>query len=62
VITRGGAAAYFAPVMVRLPRSGIIFVLEVDLLLNQDGTFNELFGTKPDVKLQELDYPLRNLN
>ena len=54
--TNGGGAAYFAPVFVRLPFSGIIFMLEADLLLNPDGTFNELFGTKPDVELEPFDF------
>ncbi len=56
--TGGGAAAYFGPVTVRLPRSGLIFVLEADLLLNPDGSFNELYGTEPDVKLSKIDFPV----
>jgi hypothetical protein len=53
--TGGGAAAYFAPLFIRLPSSGLIFVLEADLLLNADGTYNELFGTKPDIELDAFD-------
>lgn len=49
--TGGGAAGYIAPFIVRLPASGIIVVLEADLVLNPDGTFDELDGTKPDLEL-----------
>ena len=58
--TNGGAAAYLAPVFVRLPNSGMIFMLEADLLLNPDGSFNELFGTKPDIELAPFDYAVSN--
>jgi C-terminal processing protease CtpA/Prc len=56
--TGGGAAAYLAPVLVRLPASGMIFLLEADLLINPDGSFNELYGTAPDIKLDPMDFTI----
>jgi len=55
--TRGGGTAYFNPVIVRLPVSGMMFILEADLLISPDGTFNELVGTKPDIELPACDLP-----
>jgi hypothetical protein len=55
--TGGGAAGYIAPFIVRLPASGIIVVLEADLVLNPDGTFDELDGTKPDLELAPCELP-----
>ena len=49
--TYGSAAAYVAPVAVRLPRSGMMFILEVDLVINPDGSINEMVGTPPDITL-----------
>ena len=49
--TPGSCGPYFNPVMVRLPASGMIFQLEADLMLNKDGSVNEIAGTKPDVEL-----------
>ena len=48
--TAGSCAAYLNPVMVRLPASGMIFMLEADLVLNRDGSVNEIVGTKPDIE------------
>ena len=48
--TPGSCGPYFNPVMVRLPASGMIFLLEADLMLNKDGSINEIAGTKPDVE------------
>jgi hypothetical protein len=45
------------PLMVRLPESGMIFVLEADLLINPDGSYNEISGTKPDIELLPGDLP-----
>ena len=53
----GSAGAYFNPVFVRLPASGMIFLLEADLDITPDGNFNELFGVEPDVKLPSTDLP-----
>jgi C-terminal processing protease CtpA/Prc len=58
--TNGGGAAYFAPVFVRLPNSGMILMLEADLLLNPDGSINELFGTKPDIELKPYEFIITN--
>jgi hypothetical protein len=49
--TGGGAAGYIGPPVLRLPESGIIFRVETELVINPDGSFNELFGTPPDIKL-----------
>lgn len=55
--THGSCAAYLGPVYVTLPRSGMEFRLEVDLLINPDGTYNEITGTPPDVRLPAADVP-----
>ncbi|MEJ2701284.1 MAG: S41 family peptidase [Sedimentisphaerales bacterium] len=55
--TPGSCGPYFNPVMVRLPASGMIFVLEADLMLNQDGSVNEIVGTRPDMELAPSPLP-----
>jgi protein-S-isoprenylcysteine O-methyltransferase Ste14 len=55
--TRGGCAAYIGPPVLRLPASGMIFRVETELVINPDGSFNELFGTPPDIKLPPADLP-----
>jgi len=55
--TRGGCAAYIGPPILRLPQSGMIFRVETELVINPDGSFNELFGTPPDIKLDPADLP-----
>lgn len=55
--TGGGAAAYIGPPVLRLPASGMIFRVETELVINPDGSFNELFGTAPDIKLKPADLP-----
>jgi len=55
--TPGSCGPYFNPVMVRLPASGMIFQLEADLMLNKDGSVNEIAGTKPDVELPSCPMP-----
>lgn len=55
--TGGGAAAHYVPVMMRLPESGMIFMLEADLLINPDGSYNEITGTVPDIELEPADLP-----
>jgi hypothetical protein len=49
--TNGSVGEPFSPDIVKLPASGIIFRVEIDLALNQDGSFDELVGTEPDVEL-----------
>ena len=49
--TPGSCSPYFNPIMVRLPASGMIFLLEADLMLNKDGTVNEIVGTRPDTEM-----------
>ncbi len=55
--TNGSAGGYFQPDIVRLPASGMIFRVEVDLVINPDGSYNELVGTKPDIELPEAYLP-----
>jgi hypothetical protein len=55
--TGGGAAGYFPMIIVRLPASGMIFILEPDLVINPDGSVDELFGTEPDVILPPAQLP-----
>jgi hypothetical protein len=55
--TRGGHAAYIGPPAIRLPASGMIFRVETELVINPDGSVNELFGTPPDIKLEPSDPP-----
>jgi hypothetical protein len=55
--TRGGCAAYIGPPVIRLPNSGMIFRVETEIVINPDGSINELYGTPPDIKLPEADPP-----
>ncbi len=55
--TSGGGGGYLLPPAIRLPRSGMIFRVEAELLLTPNGGFNELFGTQPDVRLPSADPP-----
>lgn len=55
--TYGSAAAYVGPVILRLPESGMEFRLEADLLVNPDGTYNEIVGTPPDIWLPAAELP-----
>jgi C-terminal processing protease CtpA/Prc len=55
--TRGGHAAYIGPPAIRLPASGMIFRVETEIVINPDGSINELFGTPPDIKLEPADPP-----
>jgi C-terminal processing protease CtpA/Prc len=55
--TSGGGGGYLLPPAIRLPRSGMIFRVEAELLLTPNGGFNELFGTEPDVRLPSADPP-----
>ncbi|MBW8036037.1 MAG: hypothetical protein FVQ79_10505 [Planctomycetes bacterium] len=49
--TGGGASAYLGPPIVQLPVSGMIFRAETEIVINPDGTVNELYGTTPDIEL-----------
>jgi len=55
--TSGGGGAYLGPTVMRLPASGMIFMMETELLINPDGSVNELFGTPPDIQLEPVDPP-----
>lgn len=52
--TGGGAAAYCMPPILTLPKSGMAFRVETDLVINPDGSINELVGTPPDVELPDI--------
>ena len=55
--TGGGCAAYIGSPPLRLPASGMIFRVETEIVINPDGSINELFGTPPDIELPEADPP-----
>jgi hypothetical protein len=55
--TAGGACVYMEPYRYALPNSGIIFKLETDLNSNAEGRINEIYGTAPDVLMDESRYP-----
>ena len=55
--TGGGAAGYVSPTAIVLPASGMIFRVETDLVINPDGSIDELFGTPPDIELPVADPP-----
>jgi len=55
--TGGGAAGYVAPPIVILPASGMAFRVETDLVINPDGSYNEISGTPPDIELPKADPP-----
>lgn len=50
--TGGGAAAFLSPHYFCLPESKIIFSLEVETVLNLNGTMSEELGTEPDIKMK----------
>jgi len=55
--TGGGAAGYVAPPIIVLPASGMAFRVETDLVINPDGSYDEISGTPPDIELPEADPP-----
>jgi len=55
--TGGGAAGYVAPPAIVLPTSGMMFRVETDLVINPDGSYNEISGTPPDIELPDADPP-----
>ena len=55
--TSGGYIAYIQPIHMRLPSSGMIFMVETELVINPDGNVNALTGTEPDIELPETDPP-----
>jgi len=55
--TGGGAAGYVAPPAITLPASGMAFRVETDLVINPDGSYDEISGTAPDVELPPVDPP-----
>jgi hypothetical protein len=58
--TGGGAAGYLAPPFITLPASGMAFRVETDLVINPDGSYNEISGTPPDIELPAAD-PARSI-
>ena len=55
--TIGGAAVSFAPWVFELPNSHIMISMEIDMSFNEDGSVNEIYGTKPDHTLQPSTFP-----
>jgi hypothetical protein len=55
--TRGGGAGYIVSPALILPASGMALRVETELVLNPDGSVNELFGTPPDIELPVADPP-----
>jgi C-terminal processing protease CtpA/Prc len=55
--TRGGGAGYIVSPAIILPASGIALRVETELVLNPDGSVNEMFGTPPDIQLPVADPP-----
>jgi len=55
--TGGGAAGYLAPPIITLPASGMAFRVETDLVINPDGSYDEISGTPPDIELPPTNPP-----
>jgi hypothetical protein len=57
--TTGGAGGigYCMTPFVKLPRSGMVFALDIHLPLNPDGSFTALHGLEPDIELPDADPP-----
>ena len=55
--TAGGGAAYIAPLTIRLPNSDMKFRVEAEMVINPDGSINELVGTPPDIELSPVAIP-----
>jgi hypothetical protein len=55
--TGGGAAGYLGPPFIMLPASGMAFRVETDLVINPDGSYDEISGTPPDIELPPADPP-----
>jgi len=55
--TGGGAAGYVGPPFITLPASGMAFRVETDLVINPDGSYNEISGTPPDIEFPEAEAP-----
>lgn len=52
-----GGIGYCMTPFVRLPKSGMVFALDVHLPLNPDGSFTALHGLEPDIELPDADPP-----
>lgn len=53
----GGAAVVLPPWLFEVPNCHLLFLTEVELTFNSDGSVNELYGTKPDIELEPSTYP-----
>ncbi len=58
--TRGDGGAS-APVLVRLPESGLLMRFTMAASANEDGTLNTLFGTSPDLPSKPFETPYKTL-
>jgi hypothetical protein len=55
--TYGSCAAYIGSPAIQLPASGMIFRVETEIVINPDGSINEIVGTPPDIELPDADPP-----
>jgi hypothetical protein len=55
--TQGGAAALLPPYIFCLPESGVMFAMETEITYTSDGKIDEIYGTAPDIALEESTYP-----
>lgn len=55
--TAGGAAGFVSSSIVKLPHSGILVLIETELMLNPDNTINQVFRTEPDVFIENNSLP-----
>jgi len=55
--TSSGYCTSISPTFLRLPASGMIFVVETELSINPEGRVHALFGTGPDIQLEPADPP-----
>jgi hypothetical protein len=55
--THGSCTAYIGSPPIQLPASRMTFRVETEIVINPDGSINELFGTPPDVELPPADLP-----
>ncbi|MBN1123419.1 MAG: hypothetical protein JXA82_00330, partial [Sedimentisphaerales bacterium] len=55
--TSSGYCTSIQPTLLRLPASGMIFIVETELSINPEGRVHALTGTSPDIKLPETNPP-----
>jgi C-terminal processing protease CtpA/Prc len=55
--TQGWGNLYIQPVLFALPNSGLMFQMDVELAYNADNKETTIYGTMPDVFIEESTYP-----